>query len=372
MISSWLPLVLLLAAADGSGEAPCWRLGEGEDRPLPFLTNSDPALPRFVAKAQDCVALVYVPLEDLAAPSQVRAELFQKGKKKGERTLLLRGRLGQTITATKSDGSKVQVGLLAAAVSPDGALIALLSGRKVLVFREEEFLGAVEADFFPAMVLTRESLLWCAWAHKKGEPLLMRWGLDPSENPEALLLHERDSEPGKKLLAVRNDGLLWLVDAFTGEPWMITEHGVVKRRFPPLRPAALLPQRTTQRLREMEENLPPEAHDATRRPPKVELFPVGMDPWVTGVYAMGKHLLVQSEKEPDKLYWLAEDEQDWQCLQLPSALTGAKVPSLTVSSEGFWVSSEKGRLFFSAADVQALRSDKAGENQHSPKPETAP
>ncbi len=134
MISSWLPLVLLLAAADGSGEAPCWRLGEGEDRPLPFLTNSDPALPRFVAKAQDWVALIPVAAGDLPAPAEVRAELSLRGKKKAERTLFLRGRLGQTITATKSDGSKVQVGVLAAAVSPDGSLLALLSGLKILVF----------------------------------------------------------------------------------------------------------------------------------------------------------------------------------------------------------------------------------------------
>ncbi|MFN3414560.1 MAG: hypothetical protein ACK42L_10930, partial [Thermoanaerobaculum sp.] len=338
----------------------------------PFPANPDPALPRFVAKAQDWVALVYVPPEELAAPSQVRVELFEKGKKKDERTLLLRGRLGQAITATKSDGTKVQVGLLAAAVSPDGRLIALLSGRKLLVFREEEFLGAVESDFFPAMVLTRESLLWCAWAHRKGEPLLVRWGLDPSENPEALVLHGTDSKPGKKLLAVRSDGLLWLVDAFTGEPWLLTEHGAVKQRFAALKSAEVWPEKGSQRRRELEESLPWEAHDATRRPPKVELLPVGTDPWVTDVYAMGNDLLVVSEKDPDRLYWFADDARDWQCLQLPFAASEGKTPSLTVGPNGFWVSGGARPVFFSAADLYDRRRQTQGQREKSKKENTTP
>lgn len=372
MMPFWLSLVLLALATEGSGETPCLRLGEGMSRPLPFPSNPDPAQPRFLANAQDWVALIPVAAGELAAPAEVRAELFLRGKKKAERTLFLRGRLGQTITATKSDGSKVGVGLLAVAVSPDGSLLALLSGLKILVFREEEFLGAVEAGFFPSMAVSRQSLFWCPWAHRKGEPVLLRWGLDSSQEPEAILLHERNGAPGKKLVAVRDDGLLWVVDGFTGEPVLVTESGTVKRRLDPLRPTVVSEEEAEARRRKLAEQLPPEAGDATRRPPQVELLPVGEDLWVSGVQAMGNDLLVTSERAPDKLFWLSDDASGWQCLQLPSSAGGAKRNSLTVTSEGFWVSGETGPVFFSATSLQDLRREKKGERQSATEEHTTP
>lgn len=363
MMVFWLSLILLSAATQGVGETPCLRLGEGVSRPLPFPSSADPAQYRFVAEAQDWVAIVHLAPEELAAPAEVRAELFLRGTKKAERTLFLRGRLGQTITATKSDGSKVEVGLLAAAVSPDGSLLALLSGLKILVFREEEFLGAVEAGFFPSMAVSPQGLFWCPWAHKKGEPVLMRWGLDSSQEPEVVLVHERDAAPGKKLVAVRNDGLLWVVDGFTGEPWLVTDSGTVKKRLDPLRPTVVSEEKAVQRQRELAEQLPQEARDATRRPPQVEFLPVGEDPWVSEIQAMGNDLLVFSERAPDKLFWLPDDARVWQCLQLPSSARGAKRSSLAVTSEGFWVSRETGPVFFPRASLQDLGRQKRRERE---------
>lgn len=351
-------LVLMVLAGKGFTETPCWQLGEGIVRPLPFPSNAEQL--HFAAKAQDWVALVHIAPEELAAPTEVRVELFHKGKKKEERSLFLKGRLGQTITATKADGTKVQVGLLGAAVSPDGALIGLLSGLKILVFREEEFLGSVDAGFFPAMVLTPESLLWCPWAHQEGEPLLMRWELDPSIEPEAILLHERKGEVGKKLLAVRSDGLLWLVDVFTGEPWLMREHGTVKQRFSGLR---MVGSKKDSGREELEKSLPAEIRDATRLQPELQLFPVHGEPWVSEVYAMGNDLLVLSEKEPDKLYWLADDDRVWRCLQIGSSATDRKAPSLTVTSQGLWISREKGTDFFSIAHLRDLRQRKVGQGE---------
>lgn len=372
MTPLWLSVVLLVAATGGNGETACWRLGEGISRPLPFPSDPDAQQPRFAAKAQDWVALVHIPPQELAAPTEVQVELFCKGKKKGERTLLLRGRLGQSITATKSDGSKVQVGLLAAAVSPDGELIALLSGLKILAFRGEEFVGAVDGGFFPAMVLSRQSLLWCPWAHEKGDALLLRWSLDPSEKPQAALLHDREGEVGKKMVAVRHDGLLWVVDAFTAEPWLVAESGVVKKRLDALRARGRFAGAAGSVARQLEEKVPPEARDATRRPPQVALFPVAEDPWVSDAYAMGNDLLVVSDKEPDKLYWLADDSRVWQCLQLPSAGSAAERFSLTVTSEGFWVSSKTGAAFFSADHLHDLRRQQERKEDASVKQDTAP
>ncbi len=200
----------------------------------------------------------------------------------------------------------------------------------------------------------------------------MRWRFDSSQEPEAVLLHERDGAPGKKLVAVRHDGLLWVVDGFTGEPWLVTESGTVKKRLDPLRPTVVSEEKAVQRRRELEEQLPLQARDATRRPAQVEFLPVGEDPWVSEVQAMGNDLLAVSEKAPDKLFWLPDDVRVWQCLQLPSSADSAKRISLTVTSEGFWVSGETGPVFFSAASLQELRAQKHGKGKSSLEENTAP
>lgn len=369
-----LSLLMLLLSTATSGQNLCPRLGEGVARPLPYPPKSDPEVLRLVATAQDRVALVCFSKEESGEPKEVRVELFHKGKKKGERVLSLQGRLGTAITAQSSDGtSSMRFALLRAVVSPDGSLLALLSGVKILVFREEEFLGDVEGGFFPNIALTNERLFWSSWAHKKGEPLLMRWDLSNSGQPETVLTQEREGV-GKLLLAVRKDGLLWVVDAYTGEPLLVTPEGTVKQRFASLRSLARLPAEQVEKTkRELEKTVPREAYDATRRPPKVDVFPVDSDPWVDEVFAMGNDLLVVSEKEPDKLYWLPDDTRVWQCFELPTLGSDTQTFVFKVTSEeGVWVSKGEKTVFFSATELQDLRRQKEGREETSVDKHTVP
>lgn len=351
-----LSLALLGSTAEGPWVPPCRPLEGGVSRPLPYPVSKEPGVYRLVAHAQDRTAVVYLDPRDAAEPAMVQVELFFRGKKEAERTLLLRGRLSSPVAVRKAGGSEqVRFGVLGAAVSPDGVYVALLSGLKILVFREEDFLGAVDADFLPSVALTDESLFWSPWAHRKGDPLLMRWSLTGGESPEQVLAHDREKGAGRKLLAARGDGQLWVVDAFTGEPWLLGRDGRVKRRGLPLRLAASGAKEATESRRVLEAQLPPEALDATKRPPSVELYPVDRDPLITQVYALGNDVVVATGAEPQKLFWFSEDNASWRCLQLPTDL-GADATDLVVGREGLWVKGKGGPLFYPAERLQ----EKAG------------
>lgn len=365
-----LSLALLGSTVDGSLALSCRPLEGGVPRPLSYPVPKEPGMYRLVAHAQDRTALVYLDPRDAAEPPTVQVELFFRGKKEAERTLLLRGRLSSPVAVRKAGGSEqVRFGVLGAAVSPDGVYVALLSGLKILVFREEDFLGAVDADFLPSVALTDEFLFWSPWAHRKGDPFLMRWSLTGSESPEQVLAQDREKGAGKKLLAVRADGQLWAVDAFTGEPWALGRDGRVRRRGQPLpRGTSSTGKGTAKAGRELEPKVPPEALDATKRPPSVELYPADRDPLVTQVYALGNDVVVATGAEPQKLFWFSEVDDSWRCLQLPPGL-GADATDLVVTREGLWVKGQGGTIFYPTESLheKAHRSEGAGQESVDPR-----
>lgn len=346
-----IPFLFLLSASVSALErSGCLTLGEGVSRPLPYAVTKESGDLPFVAAAGSWVAVVYVPQKELAEPSQVRVALFHGGKSKGERLLWLRGLLAAPHTVEDQAGRKLVIGIQQATVSPDGELLALVSGSRILVFRGETFLGSVDASPPADPVLTRHRLVWAPWAAKKGDVVVWEWGLDPSLPPEPVLEHQREGEPGKKFLAPREDGGLWVVDGFTGETMLLTESGAKKREFaPPIVLAAETDERKAQRALELEKSLAAELKDATRRPPQVELRPAPREPWVAWWGTMGNDLLVRPASDARLLYWLPDGEDSWQCLDLNPRFAVGFVRSFP---EGFWLVAGEQKQFFAMEELR--------------------
>lgn len=346
-------LVLFSSLAFGFEDGGCLALGEGVPRPLPYAVDKDSDDLPFLAVTGSWVAVVYVPQKELAEPSHVRVQLFHHGRRKEERILWLRGLLPSPRTVEDQSGKKVTIGVQQVSVGPGGELVALVSGSRILVFRAEAFLGSVDASPPADPVLTRDRLFWTPWAAEKGDVVLWQWGLDPSLPPQPVLHHEREGEPGKKWVAVREDGGLWVVDGFTGETTLLTATGAKKRQFAaPIRLPVEPDEQKAQRALELEKSLAAELGDATRRPPQVELRPAPREPWVAWVGTMGKDLLVKPAGEAKLLYWLADGAQGWQCLQIDS---GRPVSAIRSFPDGFWLVHAEGSRFFSVEDLRGLQ-----------------
>lgn len=344
---------LLTTCALATENPSCFALGEGVPRPLPYKVSTDTYELSFVSVAGFWVAVLYLPREELAQPSQVRVELFYRGKKKAERILSLRNRLASPHTVEDPSGKPLAIGIQGVSVSPDGELVAVVSGSRILVFRDEEFLGHVDALPPADPVLSRDRLIWAPWAAFRGDAMVWQWGLDPSLPPEPILYHQRENEPGKKLVAVRADGGLWVVDAFTGEVTLLTASGGKRQEFlAPISRAAGSDEKMAERALELEKSLALELSDATHRPPRVELRPAPRAPWVRWVGPMENDLLVQPAGDTHYLYWLPDGEPAWQCLAFGG---DGPAPFLRVFPDGFFLLRGQERRFYSAETLKSAR-----------------